>query len=140
MRSDGSSPRLLIEDAADPAFSPDGRRLAYISARDANGSLTYGDRRRAANELYVAAADGRSPRRLTRTRDLNEARPTWSPGGTRIAFQRGEVIDNAEATAIRQVNADGTCEQSVLAHPRLNTWYASPAWRPTASRPRRLSC
>jgi WD40-like Beta Propeller Repeat len=75
-----------------PPFSPDGERIAFVSDRDRNGGLSYGDRGFFANELYVMAADGGDQRRLTRTRHLNEAQPSWLPGGTRLAFQRGEQI------------------------------------------------
>ena len=65
-------------------------RIAFVSDRDRNGELCYGDRCFIANELYVANADGSSPLRLTRTQDLNEARPSWLPNGSRIAYQRGD--------------------------------------------------
>lgn len=109
VRPDGTGERRFIDRASDPAFSPDGRRIAYASERDRNGLLSYGEREHVAGELYVAAADGTRPRRLTRTRDLNEASPAWSPDGERLAFQRGVVTGNAEAMSIHQVNPDGSC-------------------------------
>jgi Tol biopolymer transport system component len=130
VRRDGSRERKLLDRAGEPAFSPDGRRIAFVSDRDENGSLSYGDRTTFASELYVMGVDGSSQRRLTWTRDLNEAAPSWSPDGSRLAFQRGRVIDNAEGTSLLEMNADGTCEREILADPRLDTWYASPAWRP----------
>jgi Tol biopolymer transport system component len=130
MRPDGSDARKLAERSAGPAFSPDGRRIAFVSDRDENGELAYGDRVFAANELYVMDADGSGPRRLSRTRALNERQPSWLPTGPRIAYQRGEAVDNAEGTVVMQVNADGTCATPILADPRLDTWYAAPAWRP----------
>jgi Tol biopolymer transport system component len=138
MEPDGAD-RLIARDAAEPALSPDGRRIAFVSYRAANGSLSYGDREFAANELYVMDADGGKPRRLTRTRDLNEASPSWSGDGRRIAFQRGKVIDNAEGMSVHQVNEDGSCERAVLADAKLDVWYASPAWRP-GTRPGRIDC
>jgi dipeptidyl aminopeptidase/acylaminoacyl peptidase len=139
---DGSGEQMLMEQASMPAFSPDGRRIAFVSDRDRNGELCYGDRCSAANELYVASADGSSPERLTRTEDLNEVRPSWLPDGSRIAYQRGEVFQNAEAMSILEANADGTCEREILRGSGPGAWYASPAWRP--ARPRagggRLSC
>jgi Tol biopolymer transport system component len=130
MAPDGSGEEKLIEQASSPAFSPDGRRIAFVSDRDRNGELCYGDRCFAANELYVGSADGSSPERLTRTGDLNEARPSWLPDGSRIAYQRGEVIQNAEAMSILETNADGTCEREILRGSGPGAWYASPAWRP----------
>jgi Tol biopolymer transport system component len=133
-RRDGSEQRRLAERSAEPAFSPDGRTLAFVSDRDENGELSYGDLVRHANELYVAHADGSHPKRLTRTRSLNEAAPSWLPSGTRIAYQRGRVIDNAQGTVVMQANANGSCPTRILADPRLATWYAAPAWRPGTAR------
>jgi len=58
----------------DPAWSPDGTRLAFASNRDGNW------------ELYLwSAADG-SITRLT-TDPAYDAAPAWSPDGTRLAFE-----------------------------------------------------
>ncbi len=127
---DGSGERRLLDDASDPDVSPDGRRLAFVSDRDANGSLSYGDQESPATELYTADAEGGSVRRLTRTRDVNEWAPDWSPGGHRIALQRGRVTGNAEGMSVLQMNADGSCERPVLADPKLDVWYSGPEWRP----------
>jgi Tol biopolymer transport system component len=141
IRLDGSRERLLADRAREPVFSPDGSRIAYAGERDRNGELLYGERTVVAGELYVAAADGSGPRRLTRTRDLNEATPAWSPDGARIAFQRGREIGNGEAMSLYALNADGTCERAVLHDPELETWYASPSWRPgREAGPGRIDC
>jgi Tol biopolymer transport system component len=55
-------------------YSPDGTRLAFISAR--SGEL----------ELWVAAADGSKPLQLTRFGGVSLGNPQWSPDGSRIAF------------------------------------------------------
>jgi hypothetical protein len=56
-----------------------------VSDRDETGQLSYGDRSFFANELYVMDADGGHPVRLTRTKQLNESSPSWSPDGRVIA-------------------------------------------------------
>lgn len=145
MRLDGSGQEKRAERSRDPAFSPDGSRIAFASDRDENGNLSYGDRDFFANELYVMNRDGSGPRRLTRTRGLNERQPSWLSSGVRIAYQRGESFQNAEAPVIVEANADGSCarrllgsRRPVLASPR----YAAPTWRPGRTRDgdRRLSC
>ncbi len=61
----------------DPAWSPDGRRIAFRTLYKA-GEAIYAD-------IGVIPAAGGSPVRLTRNAGAN-APPAWSPDGTRIAF------------------------------------------------------
>ncbi len=143
MNADGSGePTKLIDQARDPAYSPDGSQIAYSSSADHNGRLCYGDRCFFGGELYVARPDGSGAKRLTRTNALDEAHPSWLPSGARIAYQRGVVFQNAEAMSIFEVNSDGTCAHTILKGIGRGPWYSDPAWRP--SRPRtgdgRLSC
>jgi Tol biopolymer transport system component len=133
MRPNGSHHRPLIRRARDPSYSPDGTRIAFASGRDHNGRLCYGDQCFAAGELYVANVDGSRPERLTSTHDLNEAHPSWLPDGSRIAYQRGKVFENAEAISILEMNPDGSCAQTILAGSGPGHWYSDPAWRPTPS-------
>jgi Tol biopolymer transport system component len=72
----------LIEDAFNPAYSPDGRRIAF----DAPWA--------GARRIWIADAAGRNPRQVTS--DSSEAvvhtTPRWSPDGTKLAFRRVEKI------------------------------------------------
>jgi len=60
---------------AEPRWSPDGRRLAFVSERGPNKK----------GQLYVMPADGGEPVRLT---DLKAGvtNPVWSPDGARLCF------------------------------------------------------
>jgi Tol biopolymer transport system component len=89
---DGSGERVLGGTATDPAFSPDGSRIAYASARDRNGTLNYGEISTIATELYVMDADGDNRRRLTHTRNVDELSPSWSPTGTTIAYHARAAV------------------------------------------------
>ena len=144
IRPDGTEPHKLAARAQDPAFSPEGRRIAFASDRDQNGSLNYGDRAFFANELYVMHADGSRARRVTRTRALNELGPAWMPSGAQIAYQRGKQYQNAETMKVFRANADGSCPRIVAASagPDAWPWYAAPAWRPGDARKGdgRLTC
>ena len=124
------SVKQLADRAAFPAYSPDGSRIAYVTDVDENGSLSYGDAVRFAMELYVTDTDGSDPRRLTRTRELDELAPAWSQDGQVLAFVRGKQFDNAEGYAVMAMAADGTCVRPLVADPSLGAWYGSPAWRP----------
>ena len=59
-----------------PVWSPDGRRIAFLSRRDGS------------KEVYVVNADGSGQRRLTRDARF-PATPAWSPDGRQIAFEGG---------------------------------------------------
>src|SRR5436305_9891409 len=64
-----------------PRWSPDGRRLAFVSNRDGE------DEKKAKGQLYVMPADGGEPRRLTDGKESVES-IAWSPDSSRIAFAR----------------------------------------------------
>jgi WD40-like Beta Propeller Repeat len=127
----GGSARPLIHDASEPVFSPDGRLLAFDSARDHNGEASGSeDFSRTATDLYVAQADGTHPQRLTHTRSIDELTPTFSPDGRTIAYTHGESSGAAECTSIWEMPASGGRPRPLIADPTCNTWYSDPAWRP----------
>jgi Tol biopolymer transport system component len=131
--------RKVLDRAADPALSPDGRRLAYVTDRDENGELSYGDRVFFANELYMFDLETRQASRLTKTRNVNEASPDWSPDGAVIAFQQGRAIGNAEGMVVSTVRADGSCARRIAFDPGLGVWYGRPVWRRDRAR-RAVGC
>jgi Tol biopolymer transport system component len=59
--------RTLIRDGSDPSVSPDATQIAY--QRGDHPDL---------KEVWVAAADGSNPRRVT----VSLTGPTWSPDGS----------------------------------------------------------
>ncbi len=58
-------------------WSPDSRKLAFISERDGN------------NEVYTVDVKTKELKRLTNTPDAAESNPKWSPTGNYVAFIRG---------------------------------------------------
>jgi Tol biopolymer transport system component len=122
MRSDGGSQTRLTDSPAfdgDPAVSPDGARIAFTSERDGN------------REVYVMNADGSGQQRLTTTGgrvsspafDSVDENPSWSPDGTRIAFDSTRD-GNWE---LYVMNADGSGQTRLTDHPALD---ARPVWSP----------
>jgi TolB protein len=130
---DGSGLHKLAERSNDPAFSPDGRLIAFVSDRDENGRYRIGeDEETWAKELYVMAADGGHPRRLTETESLDERTPAWSSDGSRVAYAREGPA--AFADQLMLVHADGTCAARVIGDASDATVrgasFETPAWRP----------
>ena len=75
---DGSGERAFTTHASNegsPAFSPDGRFLAFVAQREDDK----------APQLYVMPLDGGEARRLTRLATGVQS-PKWFPDGRRIAF------------------------------------------------------
>ena len=66
-----------------PAWSPDGEHIAFVSDRDGN------------LELYMMNADGSEIIRLTDSVE-DEGHPSWSPDGNQIVFDRFQRLPNRE--------------------------------------------
>jgi Tol biopolymer transport system component len=94
---DGQPRQLLSGDAREfqPAWSPDGKWLAYVTWSNAGG------------QLWKVPSDGGTPVQLTKTPALY-SNPVWSPDGTRIVLLRGNVYDreNSEFDSGQTSNAD----------------------------------
>ena len=115
--SDGSGAKGLTFDNtldADPAWSPDGKRIAFASERDGN------------REIYVMNADGTNPVRLTNVAAYDSG-PAWSPDGERIAFVSARD-GNAQ---IYVMDADGGNPARLTRNDANDT---NPAWSPDGSR------
>ena len=88
MGPDGSQQRNLTNNPAEdfsPAYSPDGRRIAFGSFRawdPAAGGIPLNS-----GELYVMNADGTNAQRITFNM-LPDWQPAWSPDGRQLVFAR----------------------------------------------------
>jgi TolB protein len=155
-RGDPSTPEGLFF-AAEPAWSPNGRLIAFTSRRDgrshiyvmrADGThvrqITHGksdddgpawapDQRRIAfsreRELFTVASDGGPVRGLTRGLGGEAAAPAWSPDGKLIAYgYRRPGFDSRE---IWVVGVDGSNPRIVTRLPAVS---ALPSWSPDGRR------
>ena len=111
--------RTAVRDS-DPVWSPDGRKIAFVSNW----------------QVYVMNADGSGKRRLTHNGGQNVA-PAWSPDGRKIASERrlGRVkygpcngCGRALSFEVDVTNADGSMPR------RLTRRGAQPLWSPDGRR------
>ena len=123
MGSDGSGLRNLTSKLAagrglaagpvsDPAWSPDGRKLAFVRL-----SASLGE------PIYVVKADGSGLRNLTPKPVGTHADPAWSPDGRKLAF----VSDRDGNSEVYVMNANGSGQRNLTRNPAFD---ADPAWSP----------
>jgi Tol biopolymer transport system component len=93
-----------------PAFSPDGRSIAYSRQDDlaSIGNLETGALGSAAADVYVMDADGSNPRRLSEPGAISGS-PAWSEDGGTIWYYR-LMLDGVE---VRRVALDGTGDDGI---------------------------
>jgi Tol biopolymer transport system component len=94
INADGSGLEKLTTDGNNdyPTYSPDGRKIAFISDRTG------------VEQVWVMNADGSNQTQLSHSGVVEDQLPDWSPDGKRIAFAQGDF----GAGRIWVMNADGT--------------------------------
>jgi eukaryotic-like serine/threonine-protein kinase len=116
----GQTPINLTKDstAADqqPAFSPDGERIAFRSEREGGG-------------IFLMGRTGESVNRIT-DRGYN---PAWSAAGTEIAFGTENVVTDPGGRGLRSglwiVNVDTGARRQIVTDDAVQ-----PSWSPAGSR------
>ena len=131
MKVDGSEKRRVTDrlTTTDPAWSPDGRQIAFTRNEDVGEFTTFTD-----NDVFVMDADGGNVRQLTPELDgSSSSQPAWSPDGRRIAYVRGPSTASAVVAAtplafgeLRVVDAEGG-ETTPVTRGEPD---AAPAWSP----------
>ena len=113
MDADGGNVRRLTSDSAVdrmPAWSPDGKLIAFESDRDGEG------------KIFVMNADGSNPHRVSAQAGA-DSHPSWSPDGQQIVFHKtvlghGQVyVMDADGSHTRRLTA-----LSTVAFSAFPTW------------------
>ena len=121
IRANGTRERNLTNSPGvldvDPDWSPNGRRIAFVSDRD-------GD-----DEVYTMKPDGSRVRQLTANDGSADGGPSWSPDGRKIAFDsdRDAVEETPVQVEIYTMAADGG-DQTRLTFDDLSDFL--PSWSP----------
>lgn len=115
MNADGTAPKRLTDsksgDACGPAWSRDGKRIAYYAFAQTQPSRN--------PEIWVMDADGSNPKKLTD----HGMDPSWSPDGRQMVFasHRDGIFQ------IYAMNSDGSNVRRLTKH---NAEDSNPAWAP----------
>jgi Tol biopolymer transport system component len=125
--ADGSDARRLTSSLAttDPAWSPDGRRVAFTRNEDVGESTLF-----TSDDVFVMDSDGSDVRPVVSNRDGRSfGQPAWSPDGSHIAFVDGESVSSAVPSRLGRltvVDVEGSG-----AHPITDgSTDADPDWSP----------
>jgi Tol biopolymer transport system component len=134
---DGSTPRLISTECEShpgtcgeflPAYSPDGKRLAFVRHTEVPPSSAIGIRDLATAKVTFLESTREGP-----PRDFAYSAPSWSPDGSQLVYSlnpRDEHEDPIGPGEMFIVNADGSGRHA-LRTPGLTA--EGPAWSPDGS-------
>jgi Tol biopolymer transport system component len=114
---DGTGQRALTTIPGadfDPAWAPDGKRIAFASLRDGR------------KEIYVLNVDSGAVTRLTNTTgDVENSQPSWSPLGNQIAY----TVKRVGAYQIWSMSDTGQGNVQIVRSGQ-QLWDFAPVWMP----------
>ena len=108
----GPATRLTQPITSDPAFSPDGKRIAYLGLVD---DPDWGSGRERGRQLWIKTVNGGTPvLAYELPRPGRIAGPTWSPDGRTVAVlvNRENRTDECEGMLLVPVGPDGRASGS----------------------------
>jgi Tol biopolymer transport system component len=139
MNADGTGAQplttLTVASSVDPAWSPDGTKIAFVSARTLDGKNTG----IAGPNIWIMNADGSGQTALTQLTtpyNMTFESPVWSPDGRTIAYVSSRALDGSDAGSlvsnIWTMNANGTSAKAVTALTAASSY--QPTWSSDGSK------
>ena len=113
---DGSGIHRIVKGGGDPAWSSDGRRLAYSRS----------------GHIYVSDSNGAHARRITGRRPVEAVQPAWAPDGRRIVFaSRGYIYTvHSDGRRLKRITSRPFVTNPAGKRLKIRSTDARPAWSP----------
>ncbi len=118
INADGSNRKTITPSGVsdtEPCWSPDGTRIAFVSASSAG------------HDLFTVQPDGKNRKQLTTSGVAND--PAWSPDGTKIAYSNNQ----GENHEIHSLAMDGSGDTLLYAYKGVYFNGGYPMWSPDGS-------
>jgi hypothetical protein len=98
----GGPPDNCFPDASEPAFSPDGKSIAF---------------RRSTMGIFIVGLDGSDPHQVTNVQkrgalEFEDFGPAFSPDGKMLVFERSRVADDHTAVFVQSLASSGSPEDA----------------------------
>ncbi|MGW0870365.1 cell wall-binding repeat-containing protein [Streptomyces sp. NPDC002740] len=115
--SGANTVKLALADAEQPAWSPDGTKLAFVR-KDTDGNP----------QIFTANADGTDVKQLT-TGPRQYADPSWSPTGKRIVFDAHTSPNSDDVHTVEYADTT-TGELTPVTGAAQSNHVGNPSWQP----------
>lgn len=128
-----SEPELftMSPDGANQKRVGNGFPVAYPSGMSRDGSkVAFSRYMNGSTDVFLAAANGKNPVRLTKTPKFSEWSPSFSPDGQRVVYVAHDWFSPAPMGKVVVERADGTKPKTIMEGPILSEYLVGSSWSP----------